>query len=116
MEKSEGGWWYIGIGDKEGWAPATYIEESTPRPRSPMLAENKVYSVLFIKAFIITAKFFIQLNLNNSNADGLFTMAHSNLFLSPYKILPIAPENKYLRKFSHFIMKFCCVYSLESPH
>ena len=47
----------------------------------------------------------VQSTLNSSNTDGSFTMADSNLFLSPYKILPIAPENKYLRKFSYFIMK-----------
>ena len=29
--------------------------------------------------------------------------------LSPYKILPTAPENKYLGKFSYFIMKFYVV-------
>ena len=34
-------------------------------------------------------------------------------FLSPYEILPLAQENKYLGKFSYFIMK---LYSLESPH
>ena len=36
----------------------------------------------------------IQTNLSSSNTDGLFTMADSNLFLSPYKILLIAQENK----------------------
>ena len=34
----------------------------------------------------------------------------------PYEILPIGPENKYLGKCSNFIMKLCCVYSLELPH
>ena len=48
---------------------------------------------------------YIQSNLDGSNTDGSFTMANSNLFLSPYEILPIAQENKYLRKFSYFIMK-----------
>ena len=47
----------------------------------------------------------IQSNLDGSNTDGSFTMANSNLFLSPYEILPIAQENKYLRKFSYFIVK-----------
>ena len=47
----------------------------------------------------------IQLNLDSSNTDGLFTMTYSNSFLSPYEILPIDQENKYLRKFCHFIMK-----------
>ena len=44
-------------------------------------------------------------------------MAYSNSFLSPYEILPMAQENKYLKKkilFYHEIV--CCVYSLESPH
>ena len=39
------------------------------------------------------------------------------LFFRPYKILPIAQENKYLGivfRFYHGIV--CCVYSLESAH
>ena len=44
-----------------------------------------------------------------SNIDGSFTMANSNSFLSPYEILPIAQENKYLRKFSYFIVKMYVV-------
>ena len=47
----------------------------------------------------------IQLNLDISNTDGSFTMAYSNSFLSPYEILPIDQENKYLGKCCHFIMK-----------
>ena len=42
--------------------------------------------------------------LRKLNTDGSFTMAYSNSFLSPYEILPIAQENKYIGKFSHFIM------------
>ena len=38
----------------------------------------------------------IQYNLNGSNPDGSFTLDDSNSFFSPYKILPIAQENKYL--------------------
>ena len=60
----------------------------------------------------------IQYNLNGWNTDGLFTLDDSNSFFSPYKILPIAQENKYLRifffLFYHGIV--CCMYSLESPH
>ena len=52
----------------------------------------------------------IQLNLNGSNTDGSFTMAISNYYLSPYKILPIAQENKYLGKFSNFIVKLYVVF------
>ena len=37
-------------------------------------------------------------------------------FLSPYEILPIAQENKYLRFFLFYREIVCCVYSLESPH
>ena len=47
---------------------------------------------------------YIQSNLNSLNTDGLFTMANSNSFLSPYEILPTAQENKYLGKFSYFII------------
>ena len=32
-------------------------------------------------------------------------MANSNSFLSPYEVLLIAQENKYLGKFSYFIVK-----------
>ena len=48
-------------------------------------------------------------------------MADSNLFFGPYKIFPIAQENKlYLGIFCE-IMLFndeivCCVYPLELPH
>ena len=51
----------------------------------------------------------LQSNLNSSNTDGSFTMANSNSFLSPYEILPLAQENKYLGKFSYFIMKLYVV-------
>ncbi|XP_052771631.1 SH3 and PX domain-containing protein 2A-like isoform X2 [Mya arenaria] len=52
LEKSDNGWWYIDIEGQEGWAPATYIEESgptSPRPRPPAtsqagLAGKKSYS------------------------------------------------------------------------
>ena len=36
----------------------------------------------------------LQYNLNGSNTDGSFTVDDSNSFFSPYKILPIAQENK----------------------
>ena len=42
-------------------------------------------------------------------------MANLNLFLSPYKILLIAQENKYLRKSFYFIIKLYVEYSLELP-
>ena len=51
----------------------------------------------------------IQSNLDSSNTDGSFTMANSNSFLSPYKVLPIAQENKYLGKYSYFIVKLYVV-------
>ena len=38
----------------------------------------------------------IQYNPNGSNTDGSFTVDDSNSFFSPYKILPIAQENKCL--------------------
>ena len=51
----------------------------------------------------------IQSNLNSSNTDGSLTMANSNSFLIPYEIHPLAQENKYLEKFSYFIMKLYVV-------
>ena len=58
----------------------------------------------------------LQSNLNSSNTDGSFTMANSNSVLSPYKILPIDQENKYLREAFLFHYEIvCCVNSLESP-
>ena len=51
----------------------------------------------------------LQSNLNSSNSDGSFTMANSNSFLSPYEILPMAQENKYLGKFSYCIMNLYAV-------
>ena len=51
----------------------------------------------------------VQANLNSSNMEGSFTMADLNSFLSPYEILPLAQENKYLGKFSYFIMKLYVV-------
>ena len=51
----------------------------------------------------------IQWNLNSSNTDGSFTMANSNSVLSPYEILPMDQENKYLRMLSYFIMKLYVV-------
>ena len=50
-----------------------------------------------------------ELNLNNLKTDGSFTVANSNSFLSPYEVLTIARENKYLGKFSYFIMKLYAV-------
>ena len=51
----------------------------------------------------------LQYNLNGSNTDGLLTVDDSNSFFSPYKIFPIAQENKYLEIFSYFIMKLYVV-------
>ena len=47
----------------------------------------------------------VQSNLNSLNTDGSFTIANLNSVLSPYEILPIDQENKYLRKLFYFIMK-----------
>ena len=51
----------------------------------------------------------IQSNLDGSNTNGSFTMYHLNSFLSPYKILPIVQEDKYLGRISYFIMKLYVV-------
>ena len=51
----------------------------------------------------------LQSILYSSNTDGLFTMANSISFFSPYEILPIAQENIYFRKCFYFIMKLYVV-------
>ena len=56
----------------------------------------------------------MRVHLDNWNMDGLFPLEDSNSFLSPYKILLIAPENKYLGKFYHVLV--CCIDSLASPY
>ena len=40
---------------------------------------------------------------------SMFILYDSNSFLTPYEILPIAQEKKYLGKFSYFIMKLYVV-------
>ena len=73
--------------------------------------------VRFLTLRINYAYLLVQYNLNGSNTDGSFTVDDSNSFFSPYKILPIAQENKYLIFFFLFYRGIvCCVYSLESPH
>ena len=57
-----------------------------------------------IKFGAVAKENIIQSNLDSSNTDGSFTMANSNSFLSPYEIHPIALKNKYLGKFSYFIV------------
>ena len=53
---------------------------------------------------------YIQYDLSGSNTDGSFTVDDSNSFFSPYKILSIAQENKYLGFFySYFIMELYVV-------
>ena len=44
---------------------------------------------------IILSLNIVQSNFNGSNADGSFTMAYSNSFLSIYGFFTIAEENKY---------------------
>ena len=51
----------------------------------------------------------VQSNHDSSNTDGSCTMANSNSFMSPYEVLPIAQENKYLGKCSYFIVKLYVV-------
>ena len=49
--------------------------------------------------------------------DGSSTLDDLNSFFSPYTILPIAQENKYLGIFFLFYHGIvCCVYSLELSH
>ena len=53
----------------------------------------------------------IQSNLNSTNIDGSIPMDNSNLFLSPYEILPTTQENRYVGNCSYFIMKLYVVFT-----
>ena len=76
----------------------------------PLGSIEKTFKVYILSLhFIFCLHYSIQSNLNGSNTDGSFTMANSNSFLSPNEILPIAQENKYLGKFSYFIVKLYVV-------
>ena len=80
--------------------------------RTKVKDNQRIYSVwaVYITLFGPNEKQMrIQSNLDGSNTDGSFTMANSGSFLSPYEILPIAQENKYLGKFSYFITKLYVV-------
>ena len=50
----------------------------------------------------------IQSNFNISNTDGSFTMANLNSFSSPFEILLIAQEKKYLKKIVLFYHEIVC--------
>ena len=69
-----------------------------------ILGQGLQYFIALAKRSVLIMKN-IQYNLNGLNTDGLFPMDDSNSFFSPYKILPIAQENKYLGIFSYFIME-----------
>ena len=75
--------------------------------------DTRVWSMV-LSTFPEEIAIIVQSNLNSSNTDGSFTMANSNTVLSPFKILPLAQENKHLGKFSYFIMKLyvlCTTYN-----
>ena len=61
-------------------------------------------------------KVYIQSNLDSSNTDGSFTMANSNSFLSPYKVLASSRKQIFREIFLLYHEIICCVYSLELPH
>ena len=73
------------------------------------------FAVLFVFLFrtfdvwTYNVLFSLKYNPNGSNPDGSFTVDDSNSFFSPYKILSIAQENKYLGFFSYFITELYVV-------
>ena len=75
----------------------TYVDSE--EPDHPHICRSSLISVRCLTFYQV------QSNLNGLNTNGSFAMANLNLFFSPYKILQITQENKYLSKFSYFIMK-----------
>ena len=88
-----------------GWTMCNYL----PSLNFRWLSERRIVILTFFFLSNNSATQDIQSNLDGSNTVGSFTMANSNSFLSPYEILLIAQENKYLRKFSYFIVKLYVV-------
>ena len=65
--------------------------------------------IFYPKIFrFLVVKFSIYLN------KRVFVMDDSNSFFSPYKILPLAQENKYFGIFSYFIMELYVVCSHQN--
>ena len=51
------------------------------------------------------------------STGGLFNMANSDSFLSPFEFLPVAQEKTIFKEIFLFYHEMaCCVYSLESSH
>ena len=71
----------------------------------PKYLDTLVIQILQFEAIQLTPWLCIHSQTSIARTDGSFTMANSNSFLSPYKILPISQVNKYFGKFSYFIMK-----------
>ena len=85
----------------------TSFQEKTTNVDSDLRAVSS--GTLIFLYIMVWLSWKLQYNLNGSNTDGSFTVDDSNSFFSPFKILPIAQENKYLGKFSYFIMKLYVV-------
>ena len=83
-------------------SPLTKENSISAKPTCMGIGNPRLHCVTFLSS--------LQSNLDGSNTDGSFTMANSKSFLNPYEILLIAQENKYLRKFSYFIVKFVKLY------
>ena len=66
---------------------------STPMPIGQCvypIFTNPIASSQRVRKIPCSGAAHIQSYFDSSNTDGSFTMANSNLFLSPYEILPIA--------------------------
>ena len=75
--------------------------------------QQSVYSLLncINLSILTTLKNITYSRTSIARMPPLFTMANSNSFLSPYEILSIAQENKYLGKLSYFIMTLYVVFT-----
>ena len=75
----------------------------------PVPFTHEMLFVYLLGTYHYTLLHVIQYNLNGSNTDDSFAVDDSNSFFSPYTILPIAQENKYLGIFSYLIRKLYVV-------
>ena len=84
----------------------TYVKTFDRNHLSILLFNSKRKLALFISADVYKLQdnrvyLYIQSNFNSSNTDGSFTMARSNLFSSPYGILPTVQKKKKKKKKKH---------------
>lgn len=96
LEKSDGGWWYIEIGEKEGWAPSAYLQESLvgELPRSFDTKDDNVLAETAEDSFDSDSDSETESSRRSSNMGDLANALKAKLTKTKSKPLPPAPAKK----------------------